>query len=98
MFLNKNNSTEHLKVAALYSQLSSLLKDVSVQPLNKTKFSAFLRRLAAGYTEIFLVRASNLGDCVYIYISRVHMQLLRPPYIQHVSSTVTSSKQKQPLT
>lgn len=46
MSLNKSNSTEHLRAATLYPQLSSLLKDVSVPPLPKTKVYAFLRRLA----------------------------------------------------
>lgn len=55
MFLNNSSITEHLKAATLYPQLSSLLKDVSVQPLDKAKVYAFLKRLAGWSTKIFLV-------------------------------------------
>lgn len=67
IFLNKNNSTEHLKAATLYPQLSSLLKDVSVQPLDKTKVYAFLRDWQIGPLKFSLCKPVSLRImCIYI--------------------------------
>lgn len=65
MFLSNNNSTEHCKATAVYPQLSSLLKDVSVHPLDKISVYASLRQLADQSTEKLLVQTSEPDNYMY---------------------------------